>query len=129
MEKRLTDRYNLQMKAILSFTDTSTKEARTLNISGDGAFIMTSQIKPVGSKIFISLLVDAKPDKQIKKKTVIKFEGTVRRTTTYGMAVCFHPCCRCADDAGDSGREIEASLPDPTQLEYATEMFYADQAG
>ncbi len=118
MEKRLTDRYNLQMKAILSFTDTQTKEARTLNISGDGAFIMTSQIKPVGSKIFISLLVDAKPDEQIKRKTVIKLEGTVRRTTIYGMAVCFHPC-QCADDA---------SLPDPTQIEYATEMFYADQS-
>jgi hypothetical protein len=128
MEKRLLDRYNLQMKAILSFTNTTTKEARTLNISGDGAFIMTSQIKPVGSKIFISLLFDAKPDKQIKRKTVIKLEGTVRRTTIYGMAVCFHPC-QCDDDASDSDREKEASLPDPTQLDYATEMFYADQAG
>ena len=119
MEKRSTDRHNLQMKAILSFTDTTTKEARTLNISGDGAFIMTSQIKPVGSKIFISLLVDARPDKQIKKKTVIRLEATVRRITAYGMAVCFHPC-QCAEDK---------SLPANTQLEYATEMFFADQTG
>lgn len=119
MEKRLTDRYNLQMKAILSFTDTTTKEARTLNISGDGAFIMTSQIKPVGSKIFISLLFDAKPDKQINKKTVIRLEATVRRTTIYGMAVCFHPC-QCEEDE---------SLSANTQLEYATEMFFAEQTG
>jgi hypothetical protein len=107
------------MKAILSFTDTTTKEARVLNISGDGAFLLTSQIKPVGSKIVISLLVDAKPDKQIKKKTVIKLEGIVRRTTIYGMAVCFNPC-QCEDNANQ---------PDQTQLEYATEMFYEHQAG
>ena len=97
MERRLMDRHNLQMKAILSFADTQTKECKTLNISGGGAFIMTAQTKPVGSKIFISLLTDARPDTQIKRKTVIKLEGTVRRTTTYGMAVCFEPCQQFAE--------------------------------
>ena len=92
MERRLMDRHNLQMKAILSFPDTPTKQCTTLNISGNGAFIMTDQARPVGSRIFISLLTEAKPDKQIKKKTVIKLEGSVKRTTNYGMAVCFDPC-------------------------------------
>ena len=91
------DRHNLQMQAILSFTDTPTKLVRTLNISGDVAFFMTAQTKPVGSRIAISFLTDARPDTQIKRKTVIKLEGTVRRTTTYGMAVCFEPCQQFAE--------------------------------
>jgi len=96
--RRFMARHNLQVKTVLSFPDTPTEEARTLNISGDGAFIMTSKPKPVGSKIFMSLLATASPDEQIKKKTVIDLEGIVRRTTPYGMGICFQPC-QCADDA------------------------------
>lgn len=87
--RRLTDRHNLQVTAIVSFPNTTSRECRTLNVSGDGAFLMTSQAQPVGTKVFMSLLVDAKPNEQIRKKTVIKLEGTVRRLTTYGMAVSF----------------------------------------
>ena len=113
--RRLMDRHNLQVKTVLSFPDTTTKEARTLNISGDGAFIMTSQPKPVGSKIFMSLLASARPDEQIRKKTVIDLKGIVRRITPYGMGICFEPC-QYADDP---------SLRAHRQLEYATEIFYA----
>ena len=114
--RRLMDRHNLQVKTVLSFPDTPTEEARTLNVSGDGAFVLTSQTKPVGSKIFISLLAAASPDKQIRRKTVIDLEGIVRRITPYGMGICFDPC-QCADDP---------SLRAHRQLEYATEIFYAD---
>ena len=89
MERRLMDRHNLQVSAILSFSDTTSKKCKTLNISGDGAFLITSQPKPVGTRVFMSLLVEARPDEMIKKKTVIKLEGIVNRITTYGMAICF----------------------------------------
>ena len=90
--RRLMNRYNLQVKTVMSFPDSQTKEGRTLNVSGEGAFIVTSQTKPVGSKIYMSLLAEARPGEQIRKKTVIDLEGTVRRITSYGMAVCFEPC-------------------------------------
>jgi hypothetical protein len=89
MERRLMDRHNLPVKAVVSFTDATSQECKTLNISGDGAFLITDKPKPVGTRLFMSLLMDARPDKLIKKKSVIKLEGTVRRLTSYGMAVCF----------------------------------------
>ena len=87
--RRLMDRHNLQVTAIVSFTDTTSKKCRTLNVSGDGAFLITSHPEPVGTKVIMSLLVDAKPEKFIKKKSVIMLEGIVKRITNYGMAVCF----------------------------------------
>ena len=92
MDRRINDRHAIQVKTILSFADTPAKECRTLNVSGGGAFIMTSKPKPVGSKLYMSFLMDAKPNDQIRKKTVINLEGSVRRTTPYGIAVCFEPC-------------------------------------
>ena len=89
MERRLLDRHNLPVKAIVSYTDTTSQECKTLNISGDGAFLITDKPKPPGTRIFMSLLMDARPDKMIRKNAVIKLEGTVRRLTAYGMAVCF----------------------------------------
>ena len=53
---------------------------------------MTDKTRPVGSKLYMSLLMDARPDTQIRKKTVINLGGSVRRTTPFGMAVCFDPC-------------------------------------
>jgi len=89
MERRLMSRHNIPVRAIVSFTDTTSQECKTLNISGDGAFLITDRPKPVGTRLFMSLLMDARPNKLIKKKTEIKLEGTVRRLTSYGMAVCF----------------------------------------
>ena len=71
MDRRINDRHAIQVKTILSFADTPAKECRTLNVSGGGAFIMTSKPKPVGSKLYMSFLMDAKPNDQIRKKTVM----------------------------------------------------------
>lgn len=89
MERRLKSRHNMPVKAIVSFTDTTTQEFKTLNISGDGAFLITDQAKPEGTRVFMSLFVETGPNKMIKKKAVVKVEGTVKRCTSYGMAVCF----------------------------------------
>ena len=115
--RRSLERHNLQVKTVLSFTDATSKEARTINISGDGAFIMTSNPQPVGSRVYMSLLADARPDDQIRKKTVIDLEGIVSRITPYGIGVCFKPY-QCAHDKNQMTY---------TQLEYATEIFYAGQ--
>ena len=83
------DRHNFPVKAIVNYTDTTSQECKALNISGDGAFLITDKPKPIGTRLFMSLLMDTRPDQMIKKKSVIKLEGTVRRLTAYGMAVCF----------------------------------------
>jgi len=89
MERRLMSRHNMPVRAIVSFTDTTTQEFETLNISGDGAFFATDRAKPEGTRIFMSLFVEARLNKMVNKKHVVNLEGTVKRRTSNGMAVCF----------------------------------------
>ncbi len=79
MERRLKSRHNFPVRAIVSFPDTTTQEYKTLNISGDGAFLITDRTKPEGTRVFMSLFVESSPDKTIKKRIMVKLEGTVRR--------------------------------------------------
>ena len=117
MEKRVDQRYNIPMRAILSFTDAPTQDLKTLNISSGGAFIMTKQAKPEGTEAIMSLLMDAtlgrqigkrdlgklrptevimslfndaKPDNRIEDRIWIKLKGIVKRSYNYGMAVGFN---------------------------------------
>ncbi len=117
MEKRLEQRYNIPIRAILSFTDAPTQDLKILDISSGGAFIMTKQAKPEGTEVIMSLLMDAtldrqigmrgvsklrptevimslfkdaKPDNKIGDRIWIKLKGMVKRTYNYGMAVGFN---------------------------------------
>ena len=89
MERRLMGRHNISLRAIVSFTDTPAQEFKTLNISGDGAFLITDHPKPEGTRVFMSLFEDTRINKLIKRRHMVKVEGTVKRSTRYGMAVCF----------------------------------------
>jgi hypothetical protein len=90
MERRLKSRHKIPLlRAIVSFANTTSQEFKTLNISDDGAFIITDHPKPEGTRVFMSLFEDTWPNKLLKKKHMVKVEGTVRRKTSYGMAVCF----------------------------------------
>jgi hypothetical protein len=117
MEKRLEQRYNIPIRAILSFTDAPTQDLKILDISSGGAFIMTKQAKPEGTEVIMSLLMDAtldrqigkrdlgklrptevimllfndaKPDNRIEDRIWIKLKGMVKRSYNYGMAVGFN---------------------------------------
>ncbi len=117
MEKRLGQRYNIPIRAILSFSDAPTQDLKILDISSGGAFIMTKQPKPEGTEVIMSLLMDAtldrqigqkalsktkptevimslfkdaKPDNRIENRIWIKLKGMVKRSYNYGMAVGFN---------------------------------------
>ena len=100
MEKRVDQRYNIPMRAFLSFTDAATQDLKTLNISSGAAFIMTNQAKPEGTevfmslfsqgtKVFISRFMNVTPTKQAGERISIKFRGVVKRRYNFGMAVGF----------------------------------------
>jgi hypothetical protein len=117
MEKRSELRYNLPIRATLSFTDAPTQDLKTLNISSGGAFIMTKQAKPEGTEVIMSLLMDttldrqigtgdlgklrptevvmllfndAKPNIRIEDRIWITLKGMVKRSYNYGMSVGFN---------------------------------------
>jgi len=89
MERRLKSRHEIPMKAIVSFTSTTSHEYKTLNVSGDGAFLITDKAKPVGTRVLMSLLMDTRPDNLTKKRKVITIRGTVKHLNQHGMAICF----------------------------------------
>ena len=89
MERRLKSRHEIPMKAIVSFAGTTSHEYKTLNVSGDGAFLITDEAKPVGTKVLMSLLMDTRPDNLTRKRKVITIRGKVKRRNQYGMAICF----------------------------------------
>ncbi|MEN8134138.1 MAG: PilZ domain-containing protein [Thermodesulfobacteriota bacterium] len=89
MERRMTGRHNIPLRAIVSFTDATTREFKTLNISDDGAFLISDHAKPKGTRVFMSLFVENRPGKLINNRTMVNLEGTVRRSTSNGMAVYF----------------------------------------
>jgi hypothetical protein len=116
IEKRLERRYNIPMRAILSFTDAPIQDLQTLNISSGGAFIITNQITPAGTEVSMSLFMNVATDEKIEERGAIqakgtevfmsqfmaaipyktmgeriefKFKGVVKRNNNHGMAVCF----------------------------------------
>ncbi len=89
MERRLKSRYTIPVRAIVSFPDSTSQECKTLNISGDGAFLLSDHAKPEGTRIALSLFEDTRANKLIKKRHAVEVEGTVKRSSVYGMAVCF----------------------------------------
>ena len=85
MEKRMMERYNIPLRATVTFTGTPSQEIETLNISGDGAFFRTDQTMPEGTRFFMSLFMDDIP----AKNPIIMLEGTVARRSDSGMALYF----------------------------------------
>lgn len=94
VEKRLDQRYNIPLRAILSFRDAPSKDLKTVNISSGGAFFTTHQAIAEGSDVFMSLFMDDKADRQNRKVIAIKLKGQVKRRDKDGMAVGFDkPYC------------------------------------
>lgn len=92
MERRSVQRYNIPMRALLSFSDAPTQMLKTYNISATGAFFPTDQARPEGTDVFMSLFMHNAPDKEVRERNVAKVSGRVKRSSDLGMAVCFdHP--------------------------------------
>ena len=89
MEMRTMQRFNLSLRAILSFANAPTRELKTKNISVGGAFFETYEPMPEGTKVFLSLFPLPHADNRPNHQIVENINGEVRRNSSRGMAICF----------------------------------------
>ena len=89
MNRRLAGRHNIPVRAIVSIPDAPPQQFETMDISADGAFLITDQPLATGTRVFMSLYVPPLPDKQVEEETVVEVEGTVSRLSSKGMGICF----------------------------------------
>ena len=95
-EKRRLERFQLEIPAALEFL-ISDREKRLLNlltsnICSAGAYFHTTQPLPEGTKVKIDLVLPLDGLKNLNdeyKQAYIKVAGTVLRSESEGMAVCF----------------------------------------
>ena len=94
IEKRKMERFALKFPALLSMTDESGRpralEVMISDICAGGAFFKTSAPLSVGTRVKMDLILPLdkfKTGKQVK--THIDVSGSVIRTESQGMAVCF----------------------------------------
>jgi hypothetical protein len=93
MERRMYERFQLALPARLEVVSSGREEvfeARTRNISANGAFLLTTARWPAGSKIRVELAVRSKRIAQLTgAQGLIKVEGTVVRSDPEGIAISF----------------------------------------
>jgi Tfp pilus assembly protein PilZ len=94
VEKRKVDRFSLELQALLSINDENEKhrsiEVMTGDICSGGAFFRTNTPFSVGTNVKIDLTLPSDKFKKLGgKRSRINVSGSVIRTNTLGMAVCF----------------------------------------
>lgn len=96
-EKRKLERFELRIPAkvevITSDQDRETLDIFTSDICSGGAFFHTEQPLPEGTDVHIDLILPLEKIKQLKEDAshaYIKITGTVLRSESSGMAVCFN---------------------------------------
>jgi len=94
--KRRLERFDLHIPATLEFPasdqERSLLNLLTNNISSGGAFFHTARPLPEGIKVKIDLFLPLDKLKKLKdeyKVAYIKVTGTVSRSESEGMAICF----------------------------------------
>ena len=97
-ERRFLERFDLKIPAKLRTLAKNDKtgeiELRTENISSGGAFFKTPTPLPEGTDVQIDLILDLDKLKTLKSRVGhvhIELTGTVNRSETSGMSVCFRP--------------------------------------
>jgi len=88
------DRFTLELPALISMIDESGKqrafEVRTKNICAGGAFLLTDKPLLVGTDIKMDLILPLDNlEKMGGQRSRIDVSGSVIRTESQGMAVCF----------------------------------------
>ena len=96
VDKRRLERFDLQLPAIIEVVsgngdhDRKTVNLLTRNACSGGAYFHTDQPLPKGTQVKIDLVLSIDTLKKIKgKQAVIKVNGSVIRTESHGMAICF----------------------------------------
>ena len=95
-ERRRLERFDLELPAAIEVMNFDHKERMinllTTNICAGGAYFHTTQPLPKGTQVKIDLVLPLDKLRKLKKKhkeAYIKVTGTVIRTESEGMAICF----------------------------------------
>jgi len=95
-EKRRLERFDLELPATIELLtpdqEKSLLNLLTSNICSGGAYFHTAQPLPEGTQVRIDLVLPLKKLRTLKeehKKAYIKVTGTVLRSESEGMAICF----------------------------------------
>ena len=96
-EKRKLERYGLKIPATIEVVTSDQGEEildlMTKDICSGGAFFHTSQPLPTGTNVKIDLILPLDRLKKLNNdcpQAYIKVTGTVLRSESTGMAICFH---------------------------------------
>jgi len=96
-EKRRLERYELRVPAkvqvVTSDQDRETLDLFTSDICSGGAFFHTTEPLPEGTDVKIDLVLPLEEIKKLREDSshaYIKITGTVLRSESSGMAVCFN---------------------------------------
>ena len=95
-EKRKLERFDLQVpvkiEVIKQDHEKEMLDLLTSNICSGGAFLHTTQPLPKGTEVKIDLILPLDKLKKLEngvQQAYIKVKGTVLRTESTGMAICF----------------------------------------
>ena len=95
LERRRVERFEMEVPAIIRVTqpEESTLELVTTNVCSGGAFFHTPQPLPEGTDVQIDLVLNLEKLKTLKesnKQVYVELKGTVIRTESEGMSICFN---------------------------------------
>ena len=97
-ERRKYERFQLELPARLEINSSQTTEMfelQTRNISSAGAFLNTTGQFREGARCQLELIVTSKRIKELTGLNgLIKVDGTIVRSTSEGVAVCFDGECQ-----------------------------------
>ena len=95
-ERRRLERFDLELPAAIEFMNLEYEKRlinlMTTNICSGGAYFHTTQPLPKGAQVKIDLVLPLDKLRKLKKEheeAYIKVTGTVLRTESEGMAICF----------------------------------------
>jgi hypothetical protein len=92
-ENRSIERFDLNLKAFVSVSESADKSGSlamlTRDISSNGAYLLTENPLPVGTKVKVDMVLSLDKLKKLGGKALIKTSGQVLRTELEGMAIGF----------------------------------------
>ncbi|CAB5083655.1 hypothetical protein D3OALGA1CA_2772 [Olavius algarvensis associated proteobacterium Delta 3] len=95
MERRREERFEMEIPAIIRVSRPSANrlELVTSNVCSGGAYFHTPQPLPEGTDVRIDLVLNLEKLKTLKddhKQVYVELKGTVIRTESEGMSICFN---------------------------------------
>ena len=114
IEKRQVERFDLKLEAYVVRSDDASEaqphRLTTRDVSMNGAYLLTKQPLPLGTKVKVDVILSMEgPKRQKIRKALIKACGEVLRTDDEGMAVGFDENSKFMPFAEDN-LEIKAVL-------------------